>query len=132
MLARTDENIQAILGELRVHPQLSSFADISPAIHESSPRAMHFAARKAAIGRAATIKVGVTESELYWTTRLPPAAPEVLAVGHLAGQELEGRIGFLAQETLPYTLIGPLWEGQQVDLMLDAAALFHKIVCSTK
>ncbi len=130
MLPRTDDVIQSVLAELKRHPALSALDGIAPAIHEFSPRAMHFSAREISTGRQAVIKVDVDEAEIYWTVQLTSAAPDLfpalLAADHLVSPSGSGRIGFIAWERLPHTLIGPNWEGRQVDLMLDAAARFYQ------
>ena len=130
MLSRTEAVIRSVLAELKRHRALAALEEIAPAIHEFSPRAMHFSARETSTGRQAIIKADVDEAEIYWTTQLVGAAPDLfpalLAADYLPARPGSGRVGFIVWEKLPSTLIGPLWEGRQVDLMLDAAARFYQ------
>lgn len=123
MLPRMGEGHTTGSPELRRHPALSALENIAPAVHEFSPRAMHFSARESPDGRQVLIKVDVDEAEIYWAARLTGAVPDLfpaLLADHLPPPSGSGRIGFFAWEKLPATLIGPLWEGHQVDLLLDA------------
>ncbi len=133
MPEKTDEVIQEVLGELRQHPALSSLTDIAPAIGELSHQwnaTGHFAAREASSGRQVVIKVGVTEAERYWTAHLSQTAtylfPQVFAVDHIPTRGDRDRINFIVLERVPYTLIGPAWEGRQTDMLLDAGARFYQ------
>lgn len=133
MLEKTDDVIQKVLGELRQHPALSSFMDIAPAIEELSHpwnATGHFAAREASSGQRVVIKVGVTEAETFWTAHLsqiaPDLFPQVFAVDHIPARDDRSRINFIVLERVPYTLIGPAWEGRQTDMLLDAGARFYQ------
>jgi hypothetical protein len=136
MLERTDNVVQAVLNELKCQPLLSALTEIAPAIHEWSPKALHFSALEAASGREVIIKTDVSDSELYWTTRLSAAAPEVfpqvLAADYLFSECLDSRFGYIAAGKIPYGLIDPLWEGRQPILLLDAVAQFYQAACSVK
>ena len=133
MHIKTEDAIQTILQGLEQHSALQSLADIVPAVAELSHDwhdTLHFTAREADTGLPVVIKVGVTEAEMYWTEHLSSANavlfPKVFAVNCLparAGREL---LGFIVSERIPYTLIGPGWEGKQSDMLLDAVTAFYQ------
>ena len=124
---------QSVLTELVNHPALQTLTGIAPAVEELSHdwhSHLHFTARVRATTLSVIIKTGVTEGEIYWTEHLAEAAPNLfpqfLMAGYVFAPDSFDRINFLVTERLPYSLIGPLWQGRQKEMLLDAAAYFHQ------
>jgi len=137
MHVESDGAIQNILQSLQQHSALQSLADIVPAVAELSHDwhdTLHFTARETSTGRQVVIKVGVTEAEMYWTEHLSSADavlfPKLFAVDRLPARAGREPLGFIATERIPYTLIGPAWEGRQPDMLLDAVAAFYQVAQS--
>ena len=123
--------IQSVLTALRQHPALQTLDHIVPAVKELSHdwhSHLHFTAHVTATGLPVVIKTRVNEDELYWTEHLahvaPSLFPQFMAADYI--RAAEEPIGFIAMEKLPYSLIGPLWQGRQTDMLLEAAARFHQ------
>lgn len=137
MHVESDGAIQNILQSLQQHSALQSLADIVPAVAELSHDwhdTLHFTARETSTGRQVVIKVGVTEAEMYWTEHLSSADavlfPKLFAVDRLPARAGREPLRFIATERIPYTLIGPAWEGRQPDMLLDAVAAFYQVAQS--
>jgi len=133
MQTDSDDVVQEILHDLKRHPALAFLADIVPAIGELSHEwntTLHFTAYHSGADLPVVIKVGVTEAEMYWTAHLssanPGLFPELFAVDHLPSRKGRGPLGFIASERIPYTLIGPAWDGRQTEMLLDAVAAFYQ------
>ena len=133
MSIKMNDAVQEILHNLKQHPALSLMIEITPAVGELSHEwntTLHFTARESGSGLPVVIKVGVTEAEMYWTAHLaaagPAVFPKVFAVDHLPKRADSGEVGFIATERIPHTLIGPVWEGRQTGMLLEAVALFYQ------
>ncbi len=133
MHVKANDAIQNILHGLEQHSALQSLVDIVPAVAELSHDwhdTPHFTACETSTGLQVVIKAGVTEAEMYWTEHLSSADavlfPKVFAVNCLPARAGRGPVGFIASERIPYTLIGPAWEGKQSDMLLDAVTAFYQ------
>ena len=126
MIQRSPECIAAVLNELKQRDDLAFAGDIACEIQEYSynEATLHFSAREKSTGRPLIIKVGADERELYWTAQLariaPDILPELLAMGHLT----QGN--FMVFERIEYNALGPLWQGREFDLLLQAAVRFYR------
>lgn len=133
MQVNSDDVVQGVLHDLKHCPALASLASFVPSVVELSHDwhdALHFTARETSTGLQVVIKAGVTEAEMYWTEHLSAADavlfPKLFAVDRLPARAGREPLGFIATERIPYTLIGPVWEGRQPDMLLDAVAAFYQ------
>lgn len=131
MLQRTPDVVQSVLNELRQHQALSPFHDITPDIQEWGLAALHFAAHEISKGQPVIIKAGVSEGEIYWTTELARVAPDWFPKLFTSGRTPSG-IGFLVSERVSYGPFGPMWQGREFDLLLEATAHFYRAAQSVE
>ncbi len=77
------------------------------------------------------VKAGVSDGEIYWTTELAKVAPDLFPKVFASGHVPSG-IGFLVSERVRYGPFGPLWQGREFDLLLEAAARFYRAAQSVE
>jgi hypothetical protein len=92
---------------------------------------LHFAGRWRATGTPVLVKLGLSANELYWTTHIAEAAPDLVPTLFAAGNQLgDLLLGWAAMEQIPYGPLGPLWQGHEFEMTLEAGVRFHEVAAA--
>jgi Ser/Thr protein kinase RdoA (MazF antagonist) len=124
---RTDEVIQHLTA-LLISETSQTLTDIQPALQEWGIQAIHFTARLLDTASPVIVKVGVSPAELFYVRQLGRREPELVPAVYASGERLgEIDICWAAFEFIPYGPFGPLWQGHEFDLMIEAGVKFQRL-----
>ena len=123
---RTDEAIEYITA-LLISETSQVLTDIQPALQEWGIQAIHFTARLSETSSPIIVKVGISPDELFYAQQLDKKEPELVPTVYASGRLAEMDICWAAFELIPYGPLGPLWEGNEYDLMIEAGVKFQRL-----
>ncbi|MFI7066648.1 phosphotransferase [Kribbella sp. NPDC050124] len=124
---RTPEAVAYLDDLVKSEPSLAEFVAPIPELIPWGNSAMYFTGRWAQLDVEVLLKVGVSETQRFWSEivpeRDPELAPRVLAIGdRLGGIEL----GWVLMERLPSGLHDG-WGGVEFNLLMDAGVRFQSL-----
>jgi hypothetical protein len=116
-LVQSDERISSELSEVRISPQNWSLGG-----------GVHFVAAHKSDGAPVILKVGAYPNEVKWFNeifiRAPKLCPRLYAKGIIIG---DIRIGWMITEAILYGPLGPLWQGEEFTLLIEAGVEFQLV-----
>ena len=72
------------------------------------------------------IKLGSSPGERYWMEQMFHIAPDLVPSVYATGDRLGGlKLDWIALEKVECNFLGPQWNGNEFDMLLDAAAHFQ-------
>lgn len=93
----------------------------------SASGALHLAGVWQATQMPVLIKLGVNRNQLYWTQQTAAADPGVVPLLYVSGDHLgELQIGWTVMERVEHGPLGPDWNGDEFEMLLEAAVRFQR------
>ena len=87
----------------------------------------HFGGVHRSTDSSVLIKLGSSPGERYWMEQMCHVAPKLVPSVYATGNKLgDLNIDWIALEKVDCSFLGPQWNGNEFDMLLDAAAHFQK------
>ncbi len=73
------------------------------------------------------IKLGMNMNQFYWTQQMAVIAPDLVPTLYASGEHLgELRVRWAVMERIAFGPLGPEWNGNEFEMVLDAAVRFQR------
>ena len=98
--------------------------------HEQSKGAgggFHFVGEHCLTGVPALVKLGLEFGQRYWLEQMSKVTPDLVPSVYASGDKLgDLELDWIATQKVEYNSLGPQWEGNEFDMLLNAAAHFQE------